>query len=204
MKLSKIIYNPFIPIILTAVFLIIGFRYGNVIPQRHDDTNPETVSTPESPGANINSRYYVSKGLGFSFEVSDGFTVLVDANGKDHGQVVVVKTSYAERMARNPNNKEPLDAVIISPEKTSPAFPALSWLKSKNSGYNLASGYQEITIDGEKAYLLDWHGKGSPDGALFDNPDKTLRFSVVTFGASPSKEMTAELENILRTFSFNK
>lgn len=165
-----------------------------------DNNNVNTAKHQELS----NPKYFVSKELGFSFAVSDGFAVLVEAEDNGLGNVVVVKTEYARKMAVDRDKEEPLDAVIISARETSPDFSAMSWLKSPNSGYNFAFGYKETVIGGEKAYLLNWHSKNNPDGALFDNPDKTLRFSVVTFGSSPSKEMTMELENILKSFSFNK
>jgi len=189
-KLKEINKTIFVGIAILVVFLVFVFYYSQ--------NNVDTAKRQEPN----DQKYYISKELGFSFVVSDGFTVLLE--DKELGWIVVVKTEYARKKIDNPNKEEPLDAVIISARKTSPDFPAISWLKSSNSGYNFEFGFKETVIDGEKAYMLDWNGKGSPDGALFDNPDKTLRFSVVTFGSSPSEEITIELENILKSFSFNK
>lgn len=281
MKISKVIYSPIFPVVITGVLLAIGLQYKDFIFQHDVITTPVSRSTPEElheeiyaltlaknypealkkaetgiqlypnyveawvdkgmtlylsgdcagasaalyhavnldskdervgdmlgailnecEGTENSDKFFNSKDQGFSFAISDGFTILME--DKELGWTVVVKTEYAKKRAENPDKEEPLDAVIISAKQTSPDFPALSWLEGPSSGYDLSSGYKETVVGGEKAYLLDWHGKGHPDGALFDNPDKTLRFSVVTYGGSPSEEMTAELSNILDSFEFSR
>lgn len=281
MKISKIIYSPIIPVVITGVLLIVGFQYKDsafrhdvvVAPintstpkELHDEIyaltmaknysealekaeiaiqlNPNYIEAwvdkgmalylsgdctgasaalyhavnldPEDErvgdmlgailgkcgGTGSSDKFFNSKDQGFSFAISEGFTVLME--DKELGWTVVVKTEYARKRAENPDKEEPFDAVIISAKQTSPDFSALDWLKGPNSGYDLSLGYKETVIGGERAYLLDRYGKGRPDWALFDNPDKTLRFSVTTFGDLPSAEMTAEFENILDSFEFNE
>ncbi|MEK7106507.1 MAG: hypothetical protein AAB895_04105, partial [Patescibacteria group bacterium] len=42
MKINRIIYSPIIPIALTAILLVIGFWYGDVSPQRQDNSDSIT------------------------------------------------------------------------------------------------------------------------------------------------------------------
>ncbi|KKR69851.1 MAG: hypothetical protein UU13_C0020G0002 [Candidatus Nomurabacteria bacterium GW2011_GWB1_40_7] len=52
MKINKIIYSPIIPAALTVILLVIGFYYGDVVSQRHDN-NVDSAVVPTSTATPI-------------------------------------------------------------------------------------------------------------------------------------------------------
>ena len=171
---NKIIYI-FVVIILCVVFFFLGWFL-------------------HKPKTTINETETYTSNLGFSFNYpKDMFIQNISGGTDDNFRIAVIPTSYN-------NQKQDLDAVVISASPNDPSATPMDWLNSPDSGADMSKGYSKLNMDGQEAISLN-----GDNWVVVDTSDNKYQISVATLPSDkPSQLLHNEMSSIIASFKFTK
>lgn len=126
--------------------------------------------------------------FGFSFKYSSDFFVGDDTNEPDAGGgwFYIIPVAF-----KNGRTIEETGAIVISPRQKDPTQTALDWLKSPESGYDMAKGYKTEKVSGQEAISVE-----NGDWVVVDTPDNKERLSIAILPPSATSTTPTDLASL--------